>query len=57
MRFLVQAANGVGAVGLDTAEGDGYPVGVADNVDAADGATSPPRLPTRRGRRSVSRPR
>ncbi len=26
MRFLVQAANGVGAVGLDTAEGDGYRV-------------------------------
>ncbi|WP_151083239.1 hypothetical protein [Nocardioides cynanchi] len=26
VRFLVQAANGVGAVGLDTAEGDGYPV-------------------------------
>ena len=26
MRFLVQAANGVGAVGLDTADGDGYQV-------------------------------
>ncbi len=36
MRFLVQAANGVGAVGLDTADGDGYPVGVASNVDASE---------------------
>ncbi|MGB0099850.1 MAG: putative Ig domain-containing protein [Nocardioides sp.] len=26
VRFLVQAANGIGAVGLDTAEGDGYRV-------------------------------
>jgi hypothetical protein len=26
MRFLVQAANGVGAVGMDTADGDGYRV-------------------------------
>jgi hypothetical protein len=26
VRFIVQAANGVGAVGLDTAEGDGYHV-------------------------------
>ncbi|MGC4108858.1 MAG: hypothetical protein QM747_00175 [Nocardioides sp.] len=34
MRFLVQAANGVGAVGMDTADGDGYhvfPAG-ADNA-------------------------
>ena len=35
MRFLVQAANGIGAVGLDTAEGDGYrvtPAGVTDTA-------------------------
>jgi hypothetical protein len=36
VRFLVQAANGVGAVGLDTAEGDGYRVSPAGvNVDTA----------------------
>jgi hypothetical protein len=29
VRFLVQAANGVGAVGMDTAEGDGYRVSTA----------------------------
>ncbi len=34
MRFIVQAANGVGAVGLDTAEGDGYHVSQA-GVDNA----------------------
>jgi hypothetical protein len=35
MRFLVQAANGVGAVGLDTADGDGYRVlaAGADNAE------------------------
>jgi hypothetical protein len=35
VRFLVQAANGVGAIGLDTAEGDGYrvtPVGQAPDT-------------------------
>ena len=36
LRFLVQAANGVGAVGLDTAEGDGYTVGEAGDVDNSD---------------------
>ena len=35
MRFIVQAANGIGAVGLDTAEGDGYRVTAA----GADSAT------------------
>ncbi len=35
MRFLVQAANGVGAVGLDTADGDGYRV-VPAGVDTAE---------------------
>ncbi|MEO5851604.1 MAG: PxKF domain-containing protein, partial [Nocardioides sp.] len=34
MRFLVQAANGVGAVGLDTADGDGYRV-TPEGVDTA----------------------
>ncbi|WP_329651865.1 hypothetical protein [Nocardioides sp.] len=34
MRFLVQAANGVGAVGLDTSDGDGYRVFPA-NADTA----------------------
>jgi hypothetical protein len=35
VRFLVQAANGVGAVGLDAAEGDGYSVAEAGAVDTA----------------------
>jgi hypothetical protein len=50
VRFLVQAANGVGAVGLDTAEGDGYrvnPVGVA--VDTA-------RLSLRKGDQTSASP-
>ncbi|NYD40785.1 hypothetical protein [Nocardioides panaciterrulae] len=34
IRFLVQAANGVGAVGLDTADGDGYRVTAARADDA-----------------------
>jgi hypothetical protein len=48
MRFLVQAANGVGAVGLDTADGDGYrvvPAGADTSVlglqTAAPSADSP----------------
>ena len=32
VRFLVQAANGVGAVGLDTADGDGYGVTAEPDV-------------------------
>jgi len=32
MRFIVQAANGIGAVGLDTAEGDGYRLTAAGAV-------------------------
>ncbi len=42
VRFVVQAANGVGAVGLDTAEGDGYrvtPEGPAPPPPAIDAAT------------------
>ena len=35
IRFLVQAANGIGAVGLDTAEGDGYRVTAAGVPDTA----------------------
>jgi hypothetical protein len=35
VRYLVQAANGVGAVGLDAAEGDGYGVEPAGFVDTA----------------------
>jgi hypothetical protein len=35
MRFLVQAANGIGAVGLDTAEGDGYRVTPEGATDTA----------------------
>jgi hypothetical protein len=35
IRFLVQAANGVGAVGLDTAEGDGYSVGGVGTIDTS----------------------
>ena len=37
MRFLVQAANGVGSVGMDTGTGDGYPVVLGD-VAAPKGA-------------------
>ncbi len=40
VRFLVQAANGVGAVGLDTAERDGYRVTPAGVVDTAEVALS-----------------
>ena len=43
MRFLVQAANGVGAVGLDTAEGDGYRVvqAGADTAQLSLGTAAP----------------
>ncbi|MBF4765509.1 hypothetical protein ISU07_20460 [Nocardioides islandensis] len=34
-RFLVQAANGAGAVSLDTAAGDGYRIGTTTAADAA----------------------
>ena len=35
VRFVVQAANGAGAVGLDTAEGDGYPVADFGDLDTS----------------------
>ena len=43
MRFLMQAANGVGAVGLDTAEGDGYRVvqAGADTAQLSLGTATP----------------
>jgi hypothetical protein len=42
MRFLMQAANGVGAVGLDTADGDGYRVFPAGVDNAALGLQTGP---------------
>ena len=51
VRFLVQAANGVGAVGLDTADGDGYGVTArARRARCRPSTLRPPRRP-RRGRR------
>jgi hypothetical protein len=43
MRFLVQAANGVGAVGMDTADGDGYRVvqAGADTAQLSLGTAAP----------------
>ena len=35
LRFVVQAANGAGAVGLDTNDGDGYEVGVLANTETS----------------------